>query len=374
MTREGSPGAGAQRLARWTMPLALLAVLLWPALGACAETFPSRPIRIVVGQTPGNAPDTLARMVAERLSVLLQTPVAVENRSGASGTIAADLVARAPADGYTLLMGGLSNLITAGLLQAGVPYDSVRDFAPIGRVAYTPFVLVATTSLPVTNIPELLAYARSRPGSVTLGTYGEGSLGRLIYEMLRATTGVELLQVPYKGVGAAVADVIARSQSERLRECEPTRKDRSPAHPRRGRLAPCAWRRQCADRRGTRRCRLRDRRVVWVVGAGGHAAGCHRQACRSARQDAPRAGVSPAPRRTASHSNRRYAGGIRCGDSIRFREVHGHGAACAARQVAARRRYRLDRFLLAWRRTLPRDEAPFPTTLRDESDKLVMRR
>ena len=209
MTRGLGPSAGAQWLARWTLPLALLALLLWPALHARAETFPSRPIRIIVGQTPGNAPDTLARMVAERLSVLLKTPVTVENRSGASGTIGADLVARAPADGYTLLMGGLSNLITASLLQTGVPYDPVRDFTPIGRVAYTPFVLVATASLPVTNIPELLAYAKSHPGTVTLGTFGEGSLGRLIYEMLRATTGIELLQVPYKGVGAAVADVIA---------------------------------------------------------------------------------------------------------------------------------------------------------------------
>jgi tripartite-type tricarboxylate transporter receptor subunit TctC len=231
MAREGGRSAAAWRLARRTMSLALLAIALWPPLDARAETFPSRPIRIIVGQTPGNSPDTLARMVADPLSILLRTPVTVENRSGASGTIAADLVARAPADGYTVLMGGLSNLITAGLLQAGVPYDPVRDFAPIGRIAYTPFVLVAATNLPVTNIPELLAYAKSRPGSVTLGTFGEGSLGRLIYEMLRATAGVELLQVPYKGVGAAVADLIAGRLDLNLNDFE----NASP-HERTGRL------------------------------------------------------------------------------------------------------------------------------------------
>jgi len=148
-------------------------------------------------------------MVADPLSILLRTPVTVENRSGASGTIAADFVARAPADGYTLLMGGLSNLVTASLLQAGVPYDPIRDFAPVGRIAYTPFVLVARSSLGVANIPELLAYARAHPGSVTLGTFGEGSLGRFAGDMLKSATGVELLQVPYKGVGAAVADLIA---------------------------------------------------------------------------------------------------------------------------------------------------------------------
>jgi tripartite-type tricarboxylate transporter receptor subunit TctC len=179
------------------------------ALAARADDFPSRPIRIIVPQTPGNSPDILARMLTEPLSAILRTPVTVENRSGASGTIGADFVARSPADGYTLLMGGLSNLVTASLLQGGVSYDPVRDFAPIGRVAFTPFVLVATASLPVTNIPELIAYAKANPGRVTLGTYGEGSIGRLAYEMLKSATGVELLQIPYKGVGAAVADVVA---------------------------------------------------------------------------------------------------------------------------------------------------------------------
>jgi tripartite-type tricarboxylate transporter receptor subunit TctC len=206
--RDDEPGTGGRRLARLGIPLAFLALCLWPAL-ASADAFPSRPIRIIVGQTPGNSPDTLARMAADPLSILLRTPVTVENHSGASGTIAADLVARAPADGYTLLMGGLSNLVTASLLQAGVPYDPMRDFAPIGRIAYTPFVLVARSSLPVTDIPELLAYARAHPGSVTLGTFGEGSLGRFAGDMLKSATGVELLQVPYKGVGAAVADLIA---------------------------------------------------------------------------------------------------------------------------------------------------------------------
>jgi len=198
----------ARRVVRTTL-VVFVATMLWPAVGARADTFPSRPIRIVVGQTPGNAPDTLARMAAEPLSVLLRTPVTVENRSGASGTIAAELVARAPADGYTLLMGGLSNVITASLLQAGVSYDPVRDFVPVGRLAQTPFVLVASTSLPVTSFPELLAYAKAHPRGVTLGTYGEASIGRLVCEMLRTMAGIELLQVPYKGVGAAVTDVLA---------------------------------------------------------------------------------------------------------------------------------------------------------------------
>jgi tripartite-type tricarboxylate transporter receptor subunit TctC len=178
-------------------------------MGAAAQPYPSRPIRIFLGQTPGNAPDFLARMVAQPLSEVLRTPVTIEYRSGASGTIAAGQVAKAPADGYTLLLGGLSNLVVAAALQAGLPYDPARDFVPIGRIAYTPFVLLATASLPVKNVADLIAYAKANPGRLTFGTYGEGSVGHVTYELLKAAADIDMIEIPYKGSASAIADLIA---------------------------------------------------------------------------------------------------------------------------------------------------------------------
>ncbi len=167
------------------------------------------PIRIVVGQQPGVPSDILARLVAEKLADLWKEPVVVENQPGASGTIGAELVAKAPADGYTLLMASHSNLVLAKATGANLRYDPLSDFAPIGRIAYVPFVLAVHQKVPARTIPELVAFARRHPGQLTYATAGSGTMSQLGIELLKAATGIDLLAVHYKGAGSALHDVIA---------------------------------------------------------------------------------------------------------------------------------------------------------------------
>ena len=183
--------------------------------GACAaelarpQAYPSRPIRIIVGQQPGVPSDILARLVAEKLAELWKESVVVENQPGASGMIGAELVAKAPADGYTLLMASHSNLVLAKATGANLRYDPLADFAPIGRIAYVPFVLAVYQNVPAKTIPELVAFAKRHPGQLTYATAGSGTMSQLGIELLRAAAGVDLLAVHYKGAGSALHDVIA---------------------------------------------------------------------------------------------------------------------------------------------------------------------
>lgn len=174
-----------------------------------AQPYPSRPIRIIVGQQPGVPSDILARLVAEKLAELFKESVVVENQPGASGMIGAELVAKAPADGYTLLMASHSNLVLAKATGANLRYDPLSDFAPIGRVAYVPFVLAVYQSVPAKTIPDLVAFAKRHPGQLTYATAGSGTMSQLGIELLKAATGVDLLAVHYKGAGSALHDVIA---------------------------------------------------------------------------------------------------------------------------------------------------------------------
>ncbi len=189
-----------------TCALAVAAVL---PTGALAQAFPSKPIRLVSPYPPAGVNDLLARIIAPKLSEYLGQPVVVENRAGATGNIGAEIVARAPADGHTLLMGQAGNLTINVSLMAKMPFDPVRDFAPITLLAATPNVLVVHPSLPVKSVKDLVLLAKARPGMINYATSGIGSPGHLAAELLNKSAGIKMIHIPYKGAAPALTDVIA---------------------------------------------------------------------------------------------------------------------------------------------------------------------
>lgn len=186
--------------------ISLTALAIQPAL---AQTYPAKPIRIVVPFAPGGNVDITARTVAPELSSLLGQPVVVDNKPGAGGTIGANEVAKAAPDGYTLLMGSNSTISVAPALYPNNPYNPVRDFAPISNLAQVPFVLVVHPSLPAVNVRELVALAREKPGVLSMASAGTGSSNHLVGELFQAQTGVRLNHIPYKGSGQALNDLLA---------------------------------------------------------------------------------------------------------------------------------------------------------------------
>jgi tripartite-type tricarboxylate transporter receptor subunit TctC len=176
---------------------------------ASAQSYPSRAVVMIVGQQPGGAADIVARLLAERLTQRLGKPVVVDNRSGAGGKIGAEWVARAAPDGHTLLLGSQTNVSIAGATSRDLRYDPAQDFVPIGRVVRIPYVLAANPRVPIHSIDELSAYARARPGELTFATLGEGTLGSIVLEAIKASRKVEILAVPYKGGASALADVLS---------------------------------------------------------------------------------------------------------------------------------------------------------------------
>ena len=188
--------------------LLLCAVLALPAF-ASAQTYPARPVRMIVGFPPGGGTDILARIVAQKLAESWGQPVTVENRPGASATIAAAAVAKAAPDGYTLSMGQLTPNAIAPALFPKLQYDAVKDFAPIVLVGTSPNVLVVYPGLPAKNLSELVALARSRPQPMTYATSGAGSLQHLAAELFRSMAGVNLVHVPFKGSSQAVVDLMS---------------------------------------------------------------------------------------------------------------------------------------------------------------------
>ena len=192
-------------------PVAAVAalILLAFAQAADAQSWPSKPIRIISPYPPAGANDLLARIMAPKLSEQLGQPVVVENRAGATGNIGAELVAKAPADGYTLLMGQAGNLTINISLMAKIPFDPVRDFSPVTLVASTPNVLVVHPSLPVRTVKDLIALAKAKPGQINYATSGIGSPGHLAAELLNKSAGIRLVHIPYKGAAPALLDVVA---------------------------------------------------------------------------------------------------------------------------------------------------------------------
>lgn len=189
----------------------LLRVLLAGAavavsLGVSAQEFPSRPVKIVVPQTPGGASDALARIVGQKLSEKWQQPVVVENRPGAGGNVGMEFVAQAPADGYTLLMSYVGSHAINAALYKKLPFDPERDFAPVATLATLPFVLVARPDAPFKTVRELADLGRRQP--LTFGSAGNGSVNHLLGVMFNMNTGTQLTHVPYKGAAPALVDVI----------------------------------------------------------------------------------------------------------------------------------------------------------------------
>ena len=191
--------------------LRIAAAFLLAALvaGAQAQNYPTRPIRFIVPIAAGGGADLVARVIAERLSRNLGQQVVVENRAGGGTVIGAELVARSPADGYTWLLGtATSHAINASLVKK-LPYDPVKDFAPIALVAVLPQIIVIHPALPAANLTDFIALAKKRPGEILFGSPGNGSNNQLGAEMLNIVAGIKTLHVPYKGAGPAITDLLA---------------------------------------------------------------------------------------------------------------------------------------------------------------------
>lgn len=188
---------------------AMLAGLMCAAVGSAAAAYPDKPIRLVVGFPPGGGADFVAREVAQRLGQALNTSVVVDNKAGANGTIAAAEVARAPADGYTLLLGVTASQSISPALSPKLPYDPQRDFTPITEIGYTPLVLVVNPKLPVKTLKEFLSYAKTSKTPVPYGSAGIGNITHMTAELFVQSSGVSNFQhVPYKGSSQVMTDLI----------------------------------------------------------------------------------------------------------------------------------------------------------------------
>ena len=175
---------------------------------AAAQTYPSRPVRMLIPYTPGGPTDFVGRAIAQRLQKPLGQQVIVDNRPGGGGVIATEIVAKANPDGHTLLFATPGQLITLPLLAPKLPYDTFRDFMPLTKLVDTPQVLVATAKLPVNNVTELIAYAKQRPGQLNYASVQTGGTGHLGMELLKQITGIDMLHVAYKGTAPAMTDII----------------------------------------------------------------------------------------------------------------------------------------------------------------------
>ncbi len=187
----------------------LLLACLPLAAAAQANGFPDKPIRIVVPFPPGGATDAAARLVAVKMGEHWGQPVVVDNRAGAGGNVGSDLVAKAPADGYTLVMGVTGSHAINTSLYSRMPYDPVADFVAISQVAVVPNVLVVHPSVPAKNLAELVALAKKEPGKLNYASLGNGTAAHLGMEMLKSEAGVDITHVPYKGSAPAVSDLLA---------------------------------------------------------------------------------------------------------------------------------------------------------------------
>jgi tripartite-type tricarboxylate transporter receptor subunit TctC len=184
-----------------------LAVASTLPFSALAQTYPDKPVRLIVGFPPGGTTDVLARLIAVRLGDRLGQPFIIDNRAGASGMIGTDYVAKSPPDGYTMLFTS-STLATYQALYSKVPFDPARDLAPLGMVATTPYVLVTHPRLPVKTLAELIAYATAHPGEINYAASAPGGGQQLAWEMLKRNTRTNMVYVPYKGTGALLPDLL----------------------------------------------------------------------------------------------------------------------------------------------------------------------
>jgi len=187
---------------------ALAALLLAFAAVTAQAAYPDRPIKLVVPFAPGGSADFVGRLLAQQMSESLGQPVIVENKGGASGMLGNEYVAKSAPDGYTLTVGTLGPFAVNQTLYEHVPYDNIRDFAPITLTGLSSHILVANPTVPVTNVNELIALAREKPGQLTFASSGTGNATHLTFELFKARAGIDIVHVPYKGGGPAMADLV----------------------------------------------------------------------------------------------------------------------------------------------------------------------
>jgi tripartite-type tricarboxylate transporter receptor subunit TctC len=186
----------------------LAAAICLLAGAAGAQTYPAKPVRMVVPFVPGGNTDIIARIVAPEMSKALGQQLVIENRGGAGSTIGTEVVAKAQADGYTLLMVSAAHVINPAMIKK-LPYDSIKDFAPISIVADVPTAFAVHPALPVKNVKEFIALAKARPGELNYSTAGRGTVGHLSAELLSSMTGIKMVHVAYKGTGQSIIDLVA---------------------------------------------------------------------------------------------------------------------------------------------------------------------
>jgi tripartite-type tricarboxylate transporter receptor subunit TctC len=192
------------------MRRALAAIALWTAAAAaCAQAWPTKPIRLIAPYAAGGPIDISARLIAPKLQEALGQPVIVENRPGAGGNIGADFVAKSAPDGYTLVIGAIATHAINPWLFANLPYDPLRDFRHVALIVQVPNVLVVNNELPVKSVGDLIALAKDRPGKLDFASGSTGSTGHLAGEMFKLMTGTYMVHIPYKGAAPAVADLMA---------------------------------------------------------------------------------------------------------------------------------------------------------------------
>jgi tripartite-type tricarboxylate transporter receptor subunit TctC len=188
---------------------ALCAALAAGTAAGAASDYPTKPVRLVVPFAPGGGTDITARAVAQKLTEALGKPFVVDNRGGAGGVIGAELVAKSTPDGYTLVLGSPGPLTINPNLQSKMPYDSLKDFAPISLMTVSPFMLVLHPSVPASNVKELIALAKAKPDALNFGTGGNGSVAHFSAEQFKALAGVRMTHVPYKGSAPSVLDLLS---------------------------------------------------------------------------------------------------------------------------------------------------------------------
>ena len=223
-----------------------LVLALALSCGAWAQAFPTKPIRFVVPFAPGGSTDTLARALGQKISESLGQQVVIDNRTGANGNIGMEIVAKAPPDGHTIVLGYIANVAIGPSLYEKLPFDPVHDYEPITLLATSPNVLVAHPTVAATNLKELIAVAKSKPGQLNYASASVASVGHLTVELLNQLAGVKMVHVPYKGAGQAVTDllgghiplmfsgfssVMPHIKSGKLRPIVQTGEKRSPALP-----------------------------------------------------------------------------------------------------------------------------------------------
>ncbi len=259
----------------WRIAVFSAAVLLSPGAAFAQAAWPSAPIKLIVPFAPGGSNDVIARVLADKLGARLGQTVVIENKGGAGGTIGTDFVAKAPADGYTLLFASTS-ITTNAASGKKLPYDPVKDLDPIGLVAAGPFAIVVANESKTTTLREFIDAARAKPGTISYGTAGVGGLNHLGTELFASAAKIQLVHVPYKGIGPAFNDLLGGTlqmllpsmasvtphiKGGKMRGLAVTSAQRSPTLP----DLPTASR--------SRAARLRARGVVGPARAGAHAAG-----------------------------------------------------------------------------------------------------